>query len=93
MHVCVCVCLQVLFYITLGINVIVVMLGSYWVFDGKPPSECPQQKGDCNNYCHEGIYVGAVIFLILQYILYVITPVYMCVTVSCNYCLRSQELE
>ena len=84
---------QVLFYIVLALNVIVVILGSYWVFDGEPPFECAREKQDCTDYCQEGVYVGAVIFLVLQYVLYVITPVYMCVTVSCNYCLRKQELE
>ena len=69
------------------------MLGSYWVFDGKPPFDCEDSKPDCTDYCSEGVYVGAVIFLILQYVLYAITPVYMCVTVSCNHCLRAQELE
>ena len=77
----------------LAINVIIVMLGSYWVFDGKPPFDCEDSKPDCTDYCSEGVYVGAVIFLSLQYVLYAITPVYMCVTVSCNHCLRAQELE
>lgn len=85
--------LEVLFYITLAIHVIVVILGSYWVFDGKPPFKCADSKPGCDNFCSEGVYAGAVIFLIIQYALYVITPVYMCVTVSCNHCLRAQELE
>jgi hypothetical protein len=84
---------EVLFYIILAINVIVIILGSYWTFDGKPPFECPRDDPDCSDYCQEGVYVGAVIFLILQYALYVITPVYMCITISCNYWLRKQELE
>lgn len=85
--------LEVLFYITLAINMIVVILGSYWTFDGKPPFRCAEGKPDCTDYCQEGIYVGTVIFLILQYILYVATPVYMCITTSCNYCLRKQGTE
>ena len=82
-----------LFYITLGIKVLLLVLGSFWVFDGKPPFECPEDQQDCNNYCSEGVYSGAVIFLIIQYTLFVVGPVYFCVTVSCNQCLRAQELK
>jgi hypothetical protein len=85
--------LEVIFYIALAANVIVVVLGSYWVFDGKPQFKCPQGDSGCSDYCAEGVYVGAIIFLVIQYALYVLTPIYFCVTISCNHCLRAQELE
>lgn len=84
-----CICaFEVVFYVLLALNIIVVILGSFWAFDGKPSFDCSED--DC---CSKGVYVGTVIFLIIQYVLYIITPIYMCVTVSCNHCLRAQELE
>ena len=82
-----------LFYITLALNVIVMSLGSYWVFHEKPPFECAEEKEDCTDFCNEGVYVASIILLIMQYSLYVATPVYICITVSCNFYLRAQELE
>lgn len=85
--------IELFFYAILIVNFILLALGSYWVFSEKPPFECEDGDDDCDDYCEEGVYVGGVIFLILQYALYVVAPVYMCITVSCNHCLRRQELE
>lgn len=89
-----CICaFEVIFYAVFIINIILLLLGSYWVFSRKPDFKCSENRDDCDNYCSEGVYVGAVIFLILQYMLYIIAPTYMCITISCNRCLQAQELE
>ena len=84
-----CICaLEVVFYVLLALNVIAIILGSFWAFDGKPSFDCSDE-----HCCSKGVYGGTIIFLIIQYVLYIITPIYMCITVSCNHCLRAQELE
>lgn len=75
---CICV-IELFFYIFLVLSLVVLFLGSYWIFREKP-STC---SGDLRNCCLSYVYVCSAIFNILQYVLYSLAALYTLVTVAC----------
>ena len=76
--------IEALFYLFLLINLIVLFLGTYTIFtEGKPPPTCsdfPLLAPDC---CDAFVYVSSATFTISQYILYVLTSLYLCLVLCC----------
>ena len=80
---------EVIFYIVLIANLVVLCLGTYWIFETRPP-ECstsdsvatvgPTVADDC---CDKGIYIASAFYNVFQYVLYGLTVIYMCLTVCC----------
>ena len=76
---CICV-IELLFYTFLVLSLVVLFLGSYWIFPETPPiCSIDVPENCCSNYVH----VFSVIFNILQYVLFVLAALYTLVTVAC----------
>lgn len=76
---CICV-IELLFYTLLVLSLVVLFLGSYWIFREKPLT-C--SSGVPENCCSSYVYVCSAIFNILQYVLYALAALYTLVTVAC----------
>ena len=80
--------LEGVFYFVLLINFIFLILGTYTTFvEAKPPS-CTGTPGAAPHCCDPFVFVSSGIFTVFQYVLYVVTGVFVCLVVCC---LRSRS--
>ena len=78
------------FYFVLVINFIFLILGTYTTFaEAKPPS-CTGSPESLPNCCDPFVFVTSGIFTVFQYVLYVVTAVFVCLVICC---LRSKGVE
>ena len=84
--------MEIFFYTLFTIYFVVLIVTTYFV-SSKPSSECDGGGRDCDDYCNKAEYAGGVVLVSLQLFLLAVVSVYFGVTVMCNHCLRSQELE
>lgn len=77
-----CICIfELLFYLLVAANFVVLVLGSVWIFqDTSVPTCSPIRTQDC---CHTYVYVVSAFFNVFQYVMYIFTAVYVCLVVSC----------
>lgn len=78
---CICV-IELVFYVLLILSLVVLFLGSYWIFREKPQT-CSGEGGGATNCCSRYVYVCGAAFNILQYIIYALTALYTLITVAC----------
>lgn len=80
---CICV-IELIFYALLVLSLVMIFLGTYWIFSDSKPRECTGNDEDDNEECCSGyVYVCGAIFNILQYVLYTLSALYVLVTVVC----------
>ena len=78
---CICV-IELVFYAILLLSLVILFLGTYWIFHEKP-SRCSESGADPENCCSSYVYVCGAIFNILQYVVYALAALYTLVTVVC----------
>lgn len=77
---CIC-CWEVVFYVLAAANLIILILGTVWIFqDTNIPSCTETLTTDC---CKTYVYVTSAFFNIFQYIMYSITFLYVCLVACC----------
>ena len=77
---CICV-FELIFYALLLLSLVMVFLGTYWIFRDSKPDAC---SGSNNEDCCSGyVYVCSAIFNILQYVLCALSALYALITVVC----------
>ena len=77
---CICLC-EIGFYVVAVGNVVVLVLGSIWIFQGDTPASCSSRATD--NCCASYVYISSSFFNVFQYLLYLITVVYFCSVFCC----------
>ena len=77
---CICV-FELIFYALLLLSLVMIFLGTYWIFCGSKPEAC--SDGDDEDCCSGYVYVCSAIFNILQYVLYALSALYALITVVC----------
>ena len=80
-----CICIfELIFYTLLLLSFVMIFLGTYWIFSDSKPRECSGADDDDREECCSGyVYVCGAIFNILQYVLYVLSALYVLITVAC----------
>ena len=63
---------ELIFYTLLLLSVVMIFLGTYWIF-----------SSDGDNDCSGYVYVCSAFFNIVQYVLYALSAIYVLVTVVC----------
>ena len=77
---CIC-CLEVVFYLLAIANLVVLILGTVWIFQDTDVPSCTEEvTTDC---CKSTIYVTSAFFNIFQYVLYSISLLYTCLVACC----------
>lgn len=77
---CIC-CFEVVFYLLGVANLVVLVLGSVWIFQDTNIQSCSETvTEDC---CDTYVRVTSAFFNVFQYILYSITFLYVCLVVCC----------
>ena len=72
-------------------NVISLVLGTYTTFaEAKPPNCTGAPGGTAPNCCDPFVFVSSGIFTVFQYVLYVVTGVFVCLVMCC---IRSMDKE
>ena len=86
-----CICsIETLFYIVLVVNIIALVLGTYTTFaEAKPPS-CTESPASVSNCCDPFVFVSSGILTAFQYVLYVVTALFVCLVLCC---IRSMDKE
>jgi len=85
---CICAC-ETFFYMAFLLNIVVLILGTYWVFSNSPPSSCEATNPDCE-FCSTAVYVASACYIVLQYALYLFSAVYLCLVLCCHRCLKNK---
>ena len=84
---CICVS-EILFFVILVPNLVMLFLGSYWIFD-KTPKDC---NGTVTvNCCETYVFSASAIYNILQYIVYAVSVVYVITSVMCLHCVKGRQ--
>lgn len=78
--ICACECFFYLFFIA---NLGVLFFGTYAVFNERPDTSC-EVPSCLENSCKLSIYAGSATCVILQYVLYAFSTVYLCLVIYCN---------
>lgn len=77
---CIC-CLEVIFYLVGVANLVVLVLGTVWIFQDTDVPKCTEMvTTDC---CKAYVYVTSAFFNIFQYVMYSITFLYVCLVACC----------
>lgn len=77
---CIC-CMEVVFYILATANLVVLILGTVWIFQDTSVPDCTDMMPV--NCCKTYVFVTSAFFNIFQYILYAITFLYVCLVACC----------
>lgn len=86
----ICAC-ETLFCLMFLLNIAALALGTYWVFaTTPPPSSCGMSNERCNNFCSTNVYVPSAVYVVLQYILYLFSALYLCLVLTCHCCLKNK---
>jgi len=72
---------EVLFYVIAAGTVVLMILGSIWIFASDTPI-C--SKTVVENCCSSYVYLSSAVFNVFQYILFVVTVVYTCNVLFCS---------
>ena len=82
---------ECIFCVLFILNIILLLVGTYWVFEERPSSSCDDDDDDCedsDNFCKTRIYAASVIYVILQYVLHVFSAFFLCLVATCHRCLK-----
>ncbi len=85
---CICACETFFFLLFIG-NLIALVLGTFAVFEEKPDDDCPESDPDCDDFCSSGVYILSSVYVVLQYVLYAFSAMYLFLVLCCNRSLRS----
>lgn len=86
----ICAC-ETLFCLMFLLNIAALALGTYWVFaTTPPPSSCGIFNEGCNDFCSTNVYVPSAVYIVLQYILYIFSALYLCLVLICHCCLKNK---
>ena len=82
-----CICLfEVAFYVLATLNLVVLILGTVWIFQDTDVPECGPREGrpgGVNDCCEKYVYITGAFFNIFQYAMYTFTALYMCLVAGC----------
>jgi hypothetical protein len=77
---CIC-CFEVIFYLLATANLVVLILGTVWIFQDTDVPNCTETvTSDC---CKRYVYVTGAFLNILQYVLYSVTVLYASLVACC----------
>lgn len=77
-----CICfLEVVFYLLAAANLIVLILGTIWIFQDTDVPDCTAIV--TVNCCKTYVFVTSAFFNIFQYVMYAITFLYVCLVACC----------
>lgn len=76
-----CICMfEITFYVLAAANLVVLILGTVWIFQDTDVSQCNPRDEDC---CETYVYVTSAFFNVFQYAMYAFTSLYICCVAAC----------
>ena len=81
---------ELIFYTLLLLSVVMIFLGTYWIFSDSKPEACSGSSDGDDDCCSGYVYVCGAIFNIVQYVLYALSAIYVLVTVA-TVCVRGMH--
>lgn len=79
---CICV-FEIVFYILATANLVILVLGTVWIFQDTDIPVCSSTTPDFRDCCSKPVYAASAFFNIFQYIMYAITSFYVCLVACC----------